>query len=111
MNLQSGMLFAVPVPEEQALDEKEIRKVIEKALEEAKKKDIRGKQITPYLLRKIWEMTQGKSLHTSILYRFGNFVRVSYNAVQFNDRSKLCLDNPTELKGNIFPNCIELRWL
>ncbi|XP_044751750.1 pseudouridine-metabolizing bifunctional protein C1861.05 [Coccinella septempunctata] len=66
MNLHSGMLFAVPVPEEQAFDEEEIHKVIQEALEEAKKKEIRGKQITPYLLRKIWEMTQGKSLHTNI---------------------------------------------
>ncbi|KAL3282123.1 hypothetical protein HHI36_005320 [Cryptolaemus montrouzieri] len=66
MNLQSGMLFAVPVPEEYALNDEEIQKVIERALEEARKNDIRGKQITPFLLRNIWEMTHGKSLHTNI---------------------------------------------
>ncbi|XP_045470546.1 pseudouridine-metabolizing bifunctional protein C1861.05 [Harmonia axyridis] len=98
MNLESGMLFAVPVPEEQALDEDEIQGVIEKALEDAKKKEIRGKQITPYLLRKIWEITQGKSLHTNIALIKNNARVAAEIAVELKN-----LEKKAEPKSDALP--------
>lgn len=68
LDLQSGMLFAVPVPEKFALDENVINGVIEEALNDAKNKGVEGKEITPFLLGRIGEITEGKSLQTSILY-------------------------------------------
>lgn len=70
IGLGSGMLFAVPVPDEFALDEEEMNKVVERALEEAKRSGISGKHITPYLLARVTEATAGKSLETSILDPF-----------------------------------------
>lgn len=67
LNLQSGMLFAVPVPEQFSFDENVINDVIAEALEDAKRNGIRGKEITPFLLGRIGEITAGKSLETSIL--------------------------------------------
>jgi pseudouridine-5'-phosphate glycosidase len=40
-------------------------KSIENALIEAEQKDIKGKEITPFLLSKINELTQGKSLQAN----------------------------------------------
>jgi pseudouridine-5'-phosphate glycosidase/pseudouridine kinase len=66
LNLQSGMLFAVPVPEQFAFDENVINDVIAEALEDAKRNGIRGKEITPFLLGRIGEITAGKSLETNV---------------------------------------------
>lgn len=67
VGLESGMLFAVPVPDEYALDYEEMNKVVEQALEDARKSGISGKHITPYLLARVTEATGGRSLATSIL--------------------------------------------
>lgn len=61
------MLFAVPVPEEYAMDEEEMNAIIDEALERAQKNNISGKHVTPYLLNHVVEVTKGKSLETSIL--------------------------------------------
>lgn len=65
--LQSGMLFAVPVPDEFALDEQEMISVIDQALAEAERENISGKEVTPFLLNRVVEATKGRSLETSIL--------------------------------------------
>lgn len=68
LGLHSGLLFAVPVPEEFAMKENEMNAVIEKAMKSAKKAGISGKEITPYLLAHISHLTKGSSLKTSILF-------------------------------------------
>lgn len=67
LGLDSGFLFGVPVPEEFALDEREMNEVIENALREARARGVVGKDITPFLLSRIVELTKGSSLQTSIL--------------------------------------------
>ncbi|XP_074042893.1 pseudouridine-5'-phosphate glycosidase isoform X2 [Leptinotarsa decemlineata] len=66
LDLQSGMLFAVPIPEEYAFDPEIIEGFIEKALKEANCDDVRGKNITPYLLSQIAKLTGGKSLESNV---------------------------------------------
>uniref|UniRef100_A0A6P7GCW1 Uncharacterized protein LOC114336545 isoform X2 n=1 Tax=Diabrotica virgifera virgifera TaxID=50390 RepID=A0A6P7GCW1_DIAVI len=66
INTQSGMLFAVPIPEEFAFDSDVINRVIEEALHEAKLNNIQGKLITPFLLSHIAKITEGKSLQSNI---------------------------------------------
>ncbi len=65
-NLEGGVLVTVPVEEEYSIDEKEINKVIDKAIKEMEEKNIKGKEETPFLLSKIVELTDGKSLETNI---------------------------------------------
>ena len=66
LGLQGGLVIANPVPEADALDYGQIGAVIEKALAEAKDKGISGKQVTPFLLDKVKQLTVGKSLQTNI---------------------------------------------
>ncbi|XP_066159167.1 uncharacterized protein [Euwallacea fornicatus] len=66
MGLESGLLFAVPVPEPFALNPESIDKLIEEALAKADTAAIRGKMITPFLLSQIAEMTSGNSLETNV---------------------------------------------
>ncbi|KAG4078415.1 hypothetical protein HA402_013126 [Bradysia odoriphaga] len=66
LGLGSGILIAAPVPEEWAMNENDINLAIKNALELAETNDVRGKEITPFLLSKIAEITKGRSLDTNI---------------------------------------------
>ncbi|XP_028038193.1 pseudouridine-metabolizing bifunctional protein C1861.05 isoform X2 [Bombyx mandarina] len=65
-HLNSGVVIAVPVPRRDAMDEKVIEEAINSALTDAKRKGIRGKEVTPYILSNVSEATSGTSLETNI---------------------------------------------
>ena len=66
LGLNGGVLIANPIPEMYSMNKAEIDAAIHKALIEAKKKDITGKEVTPFLLSAIKEITKGKSLEANI---------------------------------------------
>ena len=66
MGLEGGMVVAVPVPAEHALDREEIDAVIDEAILEMQQQGITGKDTTPFLLARIAESTGGRSLDANI---------------------------------------------
>ncbi|WP_042454535.1 pseudouridine-5'-phosphate glycosidase [Neobacillus dielmonensis] len=66
LNIKGGAIIANPIPEEDAMDEATINNVIEQALKEAEEQHIKGKDVTPFLLAKVKELTGGKSLESNI---------------------------------------------
>jgi pseudouridine-5'-phosphate glycosidase/pseudouridine kinase len=66
LNLSNGMVFAVPIPEKEAADFHEIPVAIDKALEECQEKQIAGKEVTPFLLKRVAQLTEGQSLKANI---------------------------------------------
>ncbi|SFJ13838.1 pseudouridine-5'-phosphate glycosidase [Thermoflavimicrobium dichotomicum] len=66
LGLQGGVVVANPVPEAYAMNHDEIEAVIIQALQEAKENGITGKKVTPFVLDKVKQLTQGKSLATNI---------------------------------------------
>ena len=64
--LDGGILVANPIPEEFAMDPKVINEAIEKALKMADEARVKGKYITPFLLKTIVELTGGDSLESNI---------------------------------------------
>lgn len=66
LGLKGGILLTNPIPEEDSMDEEKINKAIEEALREAEEKGIHGKETTPFLLSKVLEVTEGKSLEANI---------------------------------------------
>nr|XP_033331450.1 pseudouridine-metabolizing bifunctional protein C1861.05 [Megalopta genalis]XP_033331451.1 pseudouridine-metabolizing bifunctional protein C1861.05 [Megalopta genalis]XP_033331452.1 pseudouridine-metabolizing bifunctional protein C1861.05 [Megalopta genalis] len=66
LDLRTGILFAVPIPEKHALDPKEMELAIGKALEVAKCKGITGKNVTPFLLEELTKITHGRSLQANM---------------------------------------------
>ena len=64
--LRGGIVIAVPIPEEHALDEDEINGVIDEAIAEMQARKITGKETTPFLLARIAERTAGRSLEANI---------------------------------------------
>ena len=59
LGLKGGIVIGNPIPQEYALDFDEMEAVIAKALAECNAKGIRGKNITPFLLSYIKEVTKG----------------------------------------------------
>jgi len=66
LNLKGGVVIANPIPEEYAMDEDYINGIIDQAIKEAEENNIIGKDTTPFLLGKIKELTDGKSLDVNI---------------------------------------------
>ncbi len=61
-----GVLIANPVPESFELDEKFIETEIRAALNQAEERGVSGKDVTPFLLQTIHELSGGRSLKTNI---------------------------------------------
>jgi len=66
LNLNGGILISNPVPSEHAIDNKLIEQNIKAAIRKMNKKDISGKEVTPFLLSEIEQATSGKSLAANI---------------------------------------------
>lgn len=74
LGLDGGVVVANPIPKEYEMDPKTINKAIKDALNEAKTKDIKGKEVTPFLLDKVKEITKGNSLQSNIELVYNNAV-------------------------------------
>jgi len=70
--LQSAVLVANPVPERDAIPKEEIEPLIKQANQEAHEQEIRGKELTPFLLQKITELTKGKSMRANLSLLLNN---------------------------------------
>ena len=66
LGMSGAVLIANPVPSGQGIDPNEMEVYIEKALKEADKKKIAGKEVTPFLLKYIADHTGGESLDANI---------------------------------------------
>ena len=66
LGLNGGMIIANPVPEEFSMDKKIIDEEIEASLIKADKNNIKGKDVTPFLLSEINNITGGTSLESNI---------------------------------------------
>ena len=64
--LDGGILVANPIPEEYAMDPVIINNAIDKALKMADEAGVKGKDITPFLLKTIVDLTGGDSLESNI---------------------------------------------
>ena len=72
LGLDGGLVIANPVLPEDAMDEVVIEEAIAKSLKEASEKGIDGKSVTPFLLERISQLTDGESLKTNIALVFNN---------------------------------------
>ena len=72
LGLSGGQLVANPIPPEAELSRAEITPHIEQALSEAAALGITAKAVTPFLLQRIFELTQGRSLTANIALVLNN---------------------------------------
>ena len=70
MGLASGVLVTVPIPAEFELPREKAEAAIARALAEAE--GVRGKAVTPFLLRRVSELTGGESLQANLALLLNN---------------------------------------
>lgn len=66
LGLPGGQLIANPVPQDEEIPAADLAPHIAQSLSEAEQKSIHAKEVTPFLLGRIFELTQGQSLTTNI---------------------------------------------
>ena len=66
LGLGSSLLVVNPISKKKEIPKKEIGVIINDSLYRAKKKNIKGKDLTPFLLKEIMQKTNGKSLSANI---------------------------------------------
>ncbi len=82
MGIEGGAVIANPIPEKHSMNRDEIESVINETLIEADKKKIRGKELTPFLLDRIKEITGGKSLKANLELVYNNASLAAQIAVE-----------------------------
>lgn len=82
--LDGGVLICDPVPEKYSMDEEKINKVIDEAQKEMESLGIKGKDETPFLLKRIVELTNGASLETNIQLILNNAKLGAQIAVEYS---------------------------
>ena len=66
LNLAGSLLLTVPVQKEFEVPDQELESILSDALLEAESKGIRGKEITPFLLSRMAERSNGVTLKTNL---------------------------------------------
>lgn len=66
IGLPGGQLVANPIPVEDEIPAQDLAPVINQAQAEAEAQGITGKAVTPFLLQRIFELTEGRSLTANI---------------------------------------------
>lgn len=62
LNIESGLLFANPIPEKFAIPRSEMDTIIEQAVRESLEQGAVGNENTPFILRRIRDLTNGRSV-------------------------------------------------
>jgi pseudouridine-5'-phosphate glycosidase len=81
-----GVLIANPIPEDAALDQAFIDDAVARALADARSGGHRGKSLTPFLLSRLDELTEGKSVGANVALaeenaRLGGELAVALHAI------------------------------
>ncbi|MBD8543390.1 pseudouridine-5'-phosphate glycosidase [Oxalobacteraceae sp. CFBP 8755] len=87
LGLAGGVVVSNPVPADAAMAAAEIDAIITQALGEAASQNVTGKKVTPFLLGRIKELTEGRSLATNIALVKHNALIGARLAVALNHRA------------------------
>ncbi len=66
LGFSNGILIANPIPQKYEIPFDEIEKIITIAIKKIEEKNVTGQKVTPFLLQKIVELTDGKALQANI---------------------------------------------
>ncbi len=77
-----GLLVANPIPQDQALEQAAVEERISDAVAEAKAQGVGKKEATPFLLKRVVELTEGKSLEANIALIRNNAMLAAQAAVE-----------------------------
>ena len=99
LSLGSGIVIAVPIPDQFASDGMEIENAIQTALREANGAGVAGNAITPFILQRVSELTCGRSLKTNLALVRNNVTVGSQIALELSRMQ--CLSQPRKLESKV----------
>ena len=85
LGLDGGVIIANPIPDQYSMPPEQMNQAVETALREADARGIKGKEVTPFLLDKMKELTEGASLQANIGLIHNNATLGAQLAVAFDD--------------------------
>ena len=85
LSLKGGMLVCNPIPKEFSIDSMIIENSLNSSMEIAKKNNVKGKDLTPFLLQNITSLTEGETLKSNIKLMFNNAKLAAKIAISFNE--------------------------
>jgi pseudouridine-5'-phosphate glycosidase len=88
LGMKSGILVTNPIPEADAIPAVKMEPIIAKASAEAIEQGIHGQQLTPFLLGRISELTNGKSLKANLALLLNNARLAAEIAREINGKKK-----------------------
>jgi pseudouridine-5'-phosphate glycosidase len=91
LNLKGGLLAVNPIPEEYSMDPQLINNAIDSAVKEADKLGIKGKELTPFLLAKIKDITGGDSLKSNIQLVLNNAALAAKTALALSNQRQAAI--------------------
>jgi pseudouridine-5'-phosphate glycosidase len=86
LNIKQGIIVANPIPQIASIDASQIESAIDLALEEAAAQNVTGKQLTPFLLARMNDLTRGKSLAANLALVKNNAVLGAQCAAEWSAR-------------------------
>jgi pseudouridine-5'-phosphate glycosidase/pseudouridine kinase len=101
LGFNSGLLIAVPIPEEYSADNEQIDRAINEAIADLKKLKITGKKVTPFLLDRINKLTGGNSLKSNIALIRNNAklsAQIAVELFKLQEASKISSKNTNQFK-------------
>jgi pseudouridine-5'-phosphate glycosidase len=72
LGMSQGLLFTVPVPAGQELASEAAERAIEQATREADERGIQGKAVTPFVLARVAELTEGEARRANVALLVNN---------------------------------------
>jgi len=88
LGLKGGVLVANPIPAEFAMDKAVIDAAIAQAVQEATARGIKGKEVSPFLLCRVKDLTGGDSLASNIQLVLNNAALAARIAGSFAGTSR-----------------------
>lgn len=89
LGLPGGQLVANPIPRSDEIPASELAPIIARAQGDADTHGIRGKDVTPYLLQRIFELTDGRSLTANIALVRNNAILAAQIAQALSAHSRI----------------------
>ncbi len=77
LGIESGLLFANPIPREHAIPRQDMEAAIDRAVREATDQGFSGSENTPFILRRIRELTEDRSVPANVALVQANVARAA----------------------------------
>ncbi|KAI1823968.1 Indigoidine synthase A like protein-domain-containing protein [Xylaria intraflava] len=104
LGIETGLLFANPIPEEYAIPGEEMKSVIEQAVRESNELGAHGSENTPFILKRIRELTNERSVLANIALVRSNVERATKVAKalsRLGSEGPVAFERPETIKADI----------